>query len=149
MVTALLILTVLIAILLVLVVLAQNSKGGSFASNFSASNQLIGVKKTGDLLEKLTWGFAIAIMTFSLVINLVIETPDVEGQMGTPATRSAKEQPMPQIAAPPAAEQPQGPAGTQPNANQAAPANEIPEQNHNNTTTTPDQQQAPENDPLR
>ena len=56
------------AVLLVLVVLAQNSKGGGLSSQFggSGASNLIGVKKTGDLLERLTWGFAISIMVFTL-----------------------------------------------------------------------------------
>lgn len=61
------------AVLLVLVVLAQNSKGGGLSSQFggSGASNLIGVKKTGDLLERLTWGFAIAIMVFSLATNFI------------------------------------------------------------------------------
>ncbi len=60
------------AILMVLVVLAQNSKGGGLSNQFggSGASNLIGVKKTGDLLERLTWGFAIAIMILSLATNL-------------------------------------------------------------------------------
>lgn len=59
------------AVLLVLVILAQNSKGGGLSSQFggSGASNLIGVKKTGDLLERLTWGFAIAIMVFTLATN--------------------------------------------------------------------------------
>jgi preprotein translocase subunit SecG len=59
------------AILLVLVVLAQNSKGGGLSNQFggSGASNLIGVKKTGDLLERLTWGFAVAIMIFTLATN--------------------------------------------------------------------------------
>jgi preprotein translocase subunit SecG len=59
------------SVLLVLVVLAQNSKGGGLSSQFggSGASNLIGVKKTGDLLERLTWGFAIAIMVFALATN--------------------------------------------------------------------------------
>jgi preprotein translocase subunit SecG len=65
-------LAIFTAILLVLVVLAQNSKGGGLSSQFggSGASNLIGVKKTGDLLERLTWGFAIAIMIFALATNL-------------------------------------------------------------------------------
>jgi preprotein translocase subunit SecG len=61
------------SVLLVLVVLAQNSKGGGLSSQFggSAASNMIGVKKTGDLLERLTWAFAIAIMLFSLGTNLM------------------------------------------------------------------------------
>ena len=60
---------VLIAIacvLLGLVVLVQNSKGGGLASNFAASNQIMGVKKTTDFIEKATWTLAIVVMVLSL-----------------------------------------------------------------------------------
>lgn len=61
-------LIIFFAILLVLVILAQNAKGGGLTSQFggSSASNIIGVKKTGDLLEKLTWGFVIAIMVLSL-----------------------------------------------------------------------------------
>jgi len=64
-------LAIFCAVLLVLVVLAQNSKGGGLSNQFggSGASNLIGVKKTGDLLERLTWGFAIAIMVLSLATN--------------------------------------------------------------------------------
>ncbi|MBI1767453.1 MAG: preprotein translocase subunit SecG [Bacteroidetes bacterium] len=70
-------LAIVSAILLVLVVLAQNSKGGGLSSQFggSGASNLIGVKKTGDILERLTWGFAIAIIAFSLATNFT--TPNV------------------------------------------------------------------------
>ena len=61
------------AVLLVLVVLAQNSKGGGLSSQFggSGASNIMGVKKTGDLLERLTWGFVIVIMVLSLSTNFV------------------------------------------------------------------------------
>ena len=61
------------AVLLVLVVLAQNSKGGGLSNQFggSGASNIIGVKKTGDLLEKLTWGFVITIMILALSTNFV------------------------------------------------------------------------------
>ena len=64
-------LAIFASILLVLVVLAQNSKGGGLSNQFggSGASNLIGVKKTGDLLERLTWGFAIAIMVFTLATS--------------------------------------------------------------------------------
>jgi preprotein translocase subunit SecG len=70
--TLLISLAIVSAVLLVLVVLAQNAKGGGLSSQFggSGASNLIGVKKTGDILEKLTWGFAIAIIVFSLATNL-------------------------------------------------------------------------------
>lgn len=63
---ALVILILIAAILLTLVVLAQNSKGGGLAAGFQSSNQYMGVRKTTDFLEKATWGLAIFIMVLSI-----------------------------------------------------------------------------------
>ncbi len=49
------ILAVIASVILVLIVLVQNSKGGGLASSFSSSNQIMGVRKTTDFLEKTTW----------------------------------------------------------------------------------------------
>lgn len=70
------VLIILFAVLLVLVILAQNSKGGGLTSQFggSSASNIIGVKKTGDLLEKLTWGFIIAIVVLVLSTNFVANT---------------------------------------------------------------------------
>jgi preprotein translocase subunit SecG len=69
--TLLISLAIFAAVMLVLVVLAQNSKGGGLSNQFggSGASNLIGVKKTGDLLERLTWGFAIGIMVLALGTN--------------------------------------------------------------------------------
>ncbi len=73
-------LIVIVAVLLILVVLAQNPKGGGLSSQFggSGTSQLMGVKKTGDLLEKLTWGFAIALLLLSVSTNFVQPTQDTD-----------------------------------------------------------------------
>ncbi len=72
------ILIVIVAVLLILVVLVQNSKGGGLVSNFSSSNQVMGVRKTTDFLEKATWGLAIALLVFSVGASLSIEHGDAE-----------------------------------------------------------------------
>jgi preprotein translocase subunit SecG len=84
-------LAIFAAVLLVLVVLAQNSKGGGLSSQFggSSASNLIGVKKTGDLLERLTWGLAVAVMAFSLATNFA--TPNQSGSTDELLER-AKEQ---------------------------------------------------------
>ena len=56
------VLIILASIVLAFVVLIQNSKGGRLASNFASSNQVMGVCKTADVLEKTTWGLAAGIM---------------------------------------------------------------------------------------
>ena len=65
--TILLILTVVISILMCLIVLIQESKGGGLASSFSSSNQIMGVRKTTDVVEKTTWALAIALVVFSVL----------------------------------------------------------------------------------
>ena len=63
----------LICFLLALVVLAQNPKGGGLSSQFGAGGaaNLMGVKRTGDLLEKLTWGFAVGLIILSLATHVI------------------------------------------------------------------------------
>jgi len=65
------IIVVIVCVLLGLIVLIQNPKGGGLSSNFSSSSQLMGVQKTGDFLEKGTWVLAITLMVLSLAINVV------------------------------------------------------------------------------
>ena len=69
--TLFVILIVLAAILMVFIVLIQESKGGGLASNFSSYNQIGGVRKTTDFIEKSTWGLAIAMVLFSIVCAYV------------------------------------------------------------------------------
>lgn len=74
-------LIVIICLLLVLVVLAQNSKGGGLSSQFGGggASQMIGVKRTSDLLEKVTWGLAIALLALSLVTNVLLVDRQPQG----------------------------------------------------------------------
>ncbi|WP_295655085.1 preprotein translocase subunit SecG [uncultured Mucilaginibacter sp.] len=67
----LIVIAIIVCVLLGLIVLIQNPKGGGLSSNFSSSSQLLGVQKTGDILEKGTWILAIALMCLSLLINVV------------------------------------------------------------------------------
>ena len=69
----LLIVSIIVCVLLVMIVLIQNPKGGGLSSNFSSSSQLMGVQKTGDFLEKGTWGLAIFLMVLSLAINVAVK----------------------------------------------------------------------------
>lgn len=67
-----LILALLVCVLLTLIVLVQESKGGGLASNFAGNNQFMGVRKTADFLEKSTWTLAIALLVLSLFSAVVI-----------------------------------------------------------------------------
>ncbi len=61
------ILILIAAILMILIVLVQNSKGGGLAAGFSSSNQIMGVRKTTDFLEKATWTLAATILVLSIL----------------------------------------------------------------------------------
>lgn len=67
MATLISILIIIVCVLLSLVVLIQNSKGGGLASQFASSNQVMGVRKTADFLEKATWSLAVALLVLSLL----------------------------------------------------------------------------------
>ena len=64
--TLLVVLIVIAAILMIGIVLIQESKGGGLASNFSNYNQIGGVRKTTDFIEKTTWGLAAAMVIISV-----------------------------------------------------------------------------------
>ncbi|MCQ2209526.1 MAG: preprotein translocase subunit SecG [Paludibacteraceae bacterium] len=64
--TVITIIIVLACILLTGVVLIQNSKGGGLASSFQAQNQIMGVKKTTDFIEKTTWVLITVVVVLSV-----------------------------------------------------------------------------------
>jgi preprotein translocase subunit SecG len=49
------------------IVLIQNSKGGGLAAGFASSNQIMGVRKTTDFLEKATWSLAALMVVISVI----------------------------------------------------------------------------------
>lgn len=77
------ILILIACVLLGLIVLVQNSKGGGLASNFASSNQFMGVRKTADFLEKSTWTLAIVLLSLSLLSVFVIPRQQVENVADT------------------------------------------------------------------
>lgn len=63
-------LIIIASVLLVLVVLMQNPKGGGLSTDFGAAGQLGGVKKTTDFIEKATWSLAGFIAVASIIMTL-------------------------------------------------------------------------------
>lgn len=78
--TLLIVLLILASTLLAFIVLIQNPKGGGLAAGFSGGTNFIGVKRTGDLLEKGTWGLIIAIILISMIMNIL---PAGSGAVGS------------------------------------------------------------------
>jgi preprotein translocase subunit SecG len=61
------IIIIVVAALLALFVLAQNPKGGGLAAGFTGAQQIGGVQRTADFLEKGTWTLASVLMVLCLV----------------------------------------------------------------------------------
>ncbi len=86
--------TIFVSVLLILVVLIQNSKGGGLSSQFggNSTNQFMGVQKTNDLLEKSTWTLAIIVVTLTLLSKVFISSPDNAINELSPNINRANEQ---------------------------------------------------------
>ena len=79
--TLFVILIVVAAVLMIGIVLIQESKGGGLASNFSNYNQIGGVRKTTDFIEKTTWGLAIAMVVISVACAYVAPQTSTNGSV--------------------------------------------------------------------
>jgi preprotein translocase subunit SecG len=98
------ILIIIACVILGLVILIQNPKGGGLSGTLAGfNNQFMGVKQTTDTLEKGTWIFVSALIVLCLVSSLFLSSPagNAETQlddvnMSTPA----QQQPANQKAAP-------------------------------------------------
>ncbi|MEG1581395.1 MAG: preprotein translocase subunit SecG [Bacteroidaceae bacterium] len=76
--TVLIVLAVIASILMCFIVLIQESKGGGLASGFSSSNQIMGVRKTTDIIEKATWTLAIVLVVLSVASSYLVPTAATE-----------------------------------------------------------------------
>lgn len=65
--TSIVILIVLASILMCLIVLIQESKGGGLAADYSSNNQILGAPKTTNFIEKATWGLAATMIALSVI----------------------------------------------------------------------------------
>lgn len=96
--TAISVLVFIICLFLILIVLVQNSKGGGLASSFASSNQIMGVRKTTDFLEKATWTLAGAMMI--LCVLAVFFLPKGEDNARSAIQEQINAQPVQQQAIP-------------------------------------------------
>jgi len=98
------ILIIIACVILSLIVLVQNPKGGGLAGNIAGfSTQFMGVKQTTDVLEKGTWIFAAIIGVLCIVSSMFI-----------PGSRTPKVQPRTEQTAPVQNQNQQPPQGTAP-----------------------------------
>ena len=76
--TLFVILIVIVALLMIGIVLIQESKGGGLSTGFAGGNAVLGVRKTTDFIEKATWALALAMVVFSVVCAYVAPTAQSE-----------------------------------------------------------------------
>ena len=88
------VLVVIAALLLGLVVLIQNPKGGGLSSGFAGSAQIGGVKRTADFLEKATWFLGVALFVLCLASTSLStsERKDAEEEQQTEQTDGGQQQ---------------------------------------------------------
>ena len=83
------------SILLILVVYIQNPKGGGLSSDFGAAQQIGGVQKTNDFIDKTTWSLAAIIMISSIFLTIRSKSPDqkkLQEQQRKEAEKQQKQQ---------------------------------------------------------
>ena len=76
--SVLVILMVAVSVLMCFIVIIQESKGGGLASGFASSNQIMGVRKTTDFIEKATWTLAIAMVVLSVATAYFVPSVDAQ-----------------------------------------------------------------------
>ena len=74
MTTALTILIAINCVLLMLVILIQNPKGGGIDSTFGGqgANQMFGAAKSTDFIEKITWGLAASLFILCIITAIIV-----------------------------------------------------------------------------
>ena len=78
--TVVVILILIVSVLLGLIVLVQNSKGGGLVSNFGGANQMMGVRQTTDFLEKATtWTLGGILVVLCLISSITLPKNSKEG----------------------------------------------------------------------
>ena len=104
--TLVVILILIVSVLLGLIVLVQNSKGGGLVSNFGGANQMMGVRQTTDFLEKATWTMGGILVVLCLISSITIPKKVKVGETLDTEMRQQIENVMPSAPATPAAEMP-------------------------------------------
>lgn len=102
--TFIVILILVVCVLLALVVLVQNSKGGGLAANFSAPTQVLGARQSADFIEKATWWLAAILVVLCLAATISIPKHHAEDAINTEVTTTGNANPV-QAASPLATDQ--------------------------------------------
>lgn len=92
--TVLISLIIVISVLMVFIVLAQNPKGSGLSSQFggSGATQIMGAARSGNVFEKITWGMVVAVFVLCFAVNMTLDTnTKAEGGYVSPNIEAADE----------------------------------------------------------
>lgn len=100
--TFIVILILIVCVLLALVVLVQDSKGGGLAANFSAPTQVLGARQSADFIEKATWWLAgiLVFLCLAATVSISMSRSTAADPMKTEVTTTGDYSPVQQNAAP-------------------------------------------------
>lgn len=84
------ILIIIASILLIFVVFVQNPKGGGLSSDFGAAQQIGGVQKTNDFIDKATWYLAGTIAVLSIILTIKAKSVNPEELVDPNATEQTQ-----------------------------------------------------------
>lgn len=94
--TLFMILIMILSVLLIIIVMAQNPKGGGLSGTFGGtSSAQFGVQRTNDFMEKATWSLGIMIVVLIILSVVLTAKPSKSIPTSGPAP---KEAPAPQTA---------------------------------------------------
>ncbi|MCW5907113.1 MAG: preprotein translocase subunit SecG [Chitinophagales bacterium] len=87
------ILSIVLAVLLGAIVLIQNPKGGGLSGSFGGvGQQLLGARRSTDIVEKLTWGFAAGLLFFCLTTAFFVDKGKTSATQTLPKSEIEEQQ---------------------------------------------------------
>ena len=93
-----------LSVLLIIIIMAQNPKGGGLSGTFGGSTAQFGVQRTNDFMEKATWVLAtvIVVLIFLSVVLTAKPSTNFEGKEPVKKEASAPQAPTQKPTANPA-----------------------------------------------
>lgn len=97
------VLIIIASVLLVIIIMAQNPKGGGLSGTFGGSTAQFGVQRTNDFMEKATWTLAsiILVLIFLSVVLTAKPSGNYDPQKSVKKETSAPQAPVQKPAAAP------------------------------------------------
>ncbi|WP_052432016.1 preprotein translocase subunit SecG [Flammeovirga pacifica] len=101
----------IVCVLLILLVLAQDSKGGGFTGDMgAASSSMMGAKRASSWIENATWALAISLAVLSIGVNMFIPHDNNANIKTSNSVESATEMTVPTLPETPAEAPTEAPA---------------------------------------